>query len=103
MFTISSRGGCSCALLCQLAHDLQHLGLPQQPVQGIHLLTPQGTEGAQLLQGTAKPGTSGTELTAHITASRLQQDPLQKDTYSPPQGVPCSLLLTSSRRLQLLR
>lgn len=60
-FTSGSRGGCFQSLLRQLAHDLQHLRLPQQPVQGVHLMAPQGPEGAQLLQGTGMPRTLGSE------------------------------------------
>lgn len=110
VFTFGGRTGCSRSLLRQLADDLQHLRLPQQPVQGVHLLAPQGTEGAQLLQGTAVPGTSGTQLTAHTAASMLWQDTPRGETHSPPQGFPpqdvsChhAPVLTSSRQLQLLR
>lgn len=69
-FTSGSRGGCFQSLLRQLAHDLQHLRLPQQPVQGVHLVAPQGPEGAQLLQDTGTPRTLGSERSAQIPAQR---------------------------------
>lgn len=100
-FTFGGRGSCSRSFLCELAHDLQNLRLPQQPVQGIHLLAPQGTEGAQFLQGTAKTDTSETELTTCCSKTPLKGEL----TAHPKSSIPSTSapVLTSSKRLQLLR
>ena len=87
ILTFGGRAGCSRSLLHQPAHDLQDLRLPQQPVQGVHLPAPQGTKGAQLLQGTAQTGTSGTQLGTHPPQPPRGEDP---PPTPPPATAPRS-------------